>query len=145
MKNKRGQGMSVNTIILIVLGLIVLVVLILGFTMGWGNIKGWISSSNNVKSIAEQCSVACTTEDKYNYCFMKRELKSETETLTDTSCYVLNKVKPEYGIMDCDIDCGIYDDAKEELNDACNEIYDSESSTTLYYIEGTKLMGVPCG
>ena len=55
MMNKKGQEMSVTAIILIILGLIVLVVLILGFTVGWSQIKEWIISlqtkSNSVKSI----------------------------------------------------------------------------------------------
>ena len=37
---KRGQSMSTNTIILIILGVVVLVVLIMGFTQGWGTLKG---------------------------------------------------------------------------------------------------------
>jgi len=149
MENKRGQGISVTAIILIVLGLIVLIVLILGFAMGWNNVKGWIApSSNNVDSIAERCNIACTTEDKYNYCFMKRELKSEIETLTDTSCYVLNKKRSEYGVMDCDIDCGIYDSAGKELNEDYDKLFTANQeagiSTTFYYIEGTKLKDIEC-
>lgn len=74
-KNKRGQGLSTNAIILIVLGVIVLVILALGFIMGWDKIAPWIFSSNNVDTIAQQCSVACTTGSTYDYCTLPRELK----------------------------------------------------------------------
>ena len=36
--NKKGQDLSIGTLILIVLGIVVLVLLILGFTLGWGNL-----------------------------------------------------------------------------------------------------------
>jgi len=69
MVNKKAQEMSVTTIILIVLGIFILVVLILGFTRGWGNIKDWIIPSNNVKTIADSCKIACGTDQVYSYCF----------------------------------------------------------------------------
>ena len=36
--NNKGQDLSIGTLILIVLGIVVLVLLILGFSMGWGNL-----------------------------------------------------------------------------------------------------------
>ena len=81
MFNKRGQGLSVNAIIMIVLGVFVLAVLILGFTMGWGNIKDRISPSNNVKTIADACSVACGTQSVFDYCTTKREIKMDDDAL----------------------------------------------------------------
>lgn len=75
---KRGQGLSVNAIILIVLGVVVLVVLILGFTMGWNRIAPWLST-NNVDTIVQQCSVACSTGSVYDYCSVERELKVNTK------------------------------------------------------------------
>ena len=46
--NKKGQGLSINAIILIVLGIVVLVFLILGFALGWGNLRDKVFSSNKV-------------------------------------------------------------------------------------------------
>ncbi len=137
--NKKAQGLSVNTIILIVLGLVVLVVLILGFTMGWGNIKNWIIPSNNVASIADSCRIVCGTDQKYNYCFEKRELKSKEETLIDVTCYTLSKKKPVYGIADCPaIECGIYDD-ENKAKTACSEI-----GKEVMYLDGTKVASYTC-
>jgi hypothetical protein len=111
MQNKKAQEMSVTTIILIVLGLFVLVILILGFTMGWNNIKEWVIPSDNVKSINDQCNIACGTDQMYGYCFEKRELKSKEENLKNVTCYSLNTKKPIYGIVGCAaIECGIYND-----------------------------------
>ena len=110
MVNKKAQEMSVTAIILIVLGVFVLVVLILGFTVGWSKIKDFIIPSNNVATIKDSCKIACGTDQTYSYCFEKRELKSKDETLKDVTCYSLSKKKPIYGIETCAIDCGIYDD-----------------------------------
>ena len=46
---KRGQGLSTSAIILIILGVVVLVVLIAGFTIGWSALKDYINPSNNLK------------------------------------------------------------------------------------------------
>ena len=74
--NKRGQGLSISTIILIILGLIVLVILVLGFILGWDKIVPWVNSDNNVDTIMQACQTACTTGSKYSYCSMQRELKA---------------------------------------------------------------------
>jgi hypothetical protein len=75
MQNKRGQGLSTSTIVLIILGVVILAVLLVGFTVGWSKILPWISS-DNVDSIVTQCSVACSTKSSFDYCTKTRELKS---------------------------------------------------------------------
>lgn len=147
MVNKKAQEMSVTTIILIVLGIFILVILILGFTKGWGNIKDWIIPSNNVKTIADSCKIACGTDQVYSYCFEKRELKSKEETLQDVTCYSLVKKKPAYGIEICSaIDCGIQDSfgkAKEYCN-AAGDIKTAE--TEIFYIsEKLAIVNSTCG
>lgn len=79
--NKRGQGLSVNAIILIVLGVVVLSVLIFGFTVGFGKILPFISSGNNLESVKTACSTACATNNALGYCTTPREVKIDGETL----------------------------------------------------------------
>ena len=81
--NKRGQGLSTNAIILIVLGVVVLVVLIGGFTLGWGQLRDKITSSNNVATIAQACGVACSTGSQFDYCSVDRELNDGTTEITN--------------------------------------------------------------
>jgi len=138
MMNKKGQEMSVTAIILIILGLIVLVVLILGFTVGWSQIKEWIIPGNNVKSITDSCKIACGTDQKYAYCFEKKELKSKEETLKDVTCYSLAKKKPIYGIETCSIDCGIYDDL-EKAKAACATVGEGVN-----YLSNTNVLSYTC-
>ena len=75
-RNNKGQDLSTGAIILIILGVIVLILLALGFTIGWQKILPWISSSNNVDTIVNQCQVACTTSDTYGFCTQTRTLKA---------------------------------------------------------------------
>jgi len=139
MENKKAQGMSVNTIILIVLGLIILVVLILGFSMGWANLKDLIAPSNNVDKIVQQCEIACNTDQKYAFCSEKRELKSTDEKLEDVTCYSLAEKKSVYGVAKCSIiDCGVYASltlAKE----AC-----ANDGDEIQYLEGLQTVVYPC-
>ncbi len=75
--NKKGQGLSTNAIILIVLGVIVLVIMAVGFMAGWDKIAPWIKPSNNVDEIVQACSLACSSGSSYEYCSKNRTLYAE--------------------------------------------------------------------
>ena len=95
MLDKKGQGLSTNAIILIVLGVIVLVILILGFTLGWGKIAPFVKT-NNVDNIKTSCGVACSTESVYDFCLSQREVKVDGNKFF-ASCYDMsNKEGPNY-------------------------------------------------
>jgi len=76
MQSKRGQGLSTNAIVLMVLGVIILVVLAVGFTVGFEKIAPWLSS-NNVDNVVTSCSIACTTNNIYEFCSLERTLKAD--------------------------------------------------------------------
>ena len=103
--NKKAQGLSTNAIILIVLGVIVLVILIAGFTMGWGKLAPWLST-NNVDTIATACETACVTNSIYDFCSKEREL-NDGEDKIKTSCYVFSITDglTKYGVQKCSLDC----------------------------------------
>jgi len=94
--NKRGQELSTNTIILIILGIAVLVVLIVGFTVGWGKLAPWLSSSN-VDSIKTQCEVACSTGSVYGYCKEVRTL-NDGENKYSGTCQLFSSSEPVNGV-----------------------------------------------
>jgi len=101
MLDKRGQGLSTNAIILIILGVIILVLLIVGFTVGWDKIAPFLKT-NNVENIKTSCGVACTTGSTYEFCTQNRTLKAEGVRLEDKTCFELNNTAyPEYGIEAC--------------------------------------------
>ena len=104
MQNKRGQGLSTNAIILIILGVVVLIVLILGFTMGWNKILPFVST-NNVENIKTACSVACSTSGIYDYCSVEREVNDGTNDKFKDTCYNLANSDGysdrNYGIAEC--------------------------------------------
>lgn len=144
MENKKAQNLSITTIILIILGVIVLVMLIVGVTMGWSNIKDWIAPSNNVQQIVSQCGIACAAGSKYDYCFMKRELKSEDENLKDrnATCYSLNKERSKYGIAGCSaIVCGILDSQPDATYCAQNNL---PAGTEVWYLDGVNVNKAVC-
>lgn len=103
LNNKRGQGMSTNTIVLLILGLIVLVALIWGFATGWSSFQG-VMNPTNVGDIVEECNSVCGINEEFTYCNADKELRFiEEDFEIKTSCYVLASL-PEldrYGIEDC--------------------------------------------
>lgn len=105
---KKAQGLSINAVILIILGLAVLAVLILGFMLGWNKLLPWFGERNNVDTIAKSCETACGSENLYSYCSVKRDLGDGTKTYKGVTCYMLANV-PDfagYGVKDCsNLDC----------------------------------------
>jgi hypothetical protein len=84
MVNKKGQEMSVTTLVLIVVGVVLLVMLILGFSMGWKNLWGKINvlgGGSNVEAVIQACSISATSDSTYSYCneFKKVTIGSETK------------------------------------------------------------------
>jgi hypothetical protein len=114
MKNKRGQGLSTGAIVLIILGIVVLVILILGFMLGWDKLLPFLKEDDNVDTIVQGCNTACSygATGQYAYCSKERrliapDLPGDVE-YKDASCHFFAS-DPEYakyGIPECpDIDC----------------------------------------
>ena len=102
--NKRGQGLSVNAIILIVLGVVVLAVLILGFTLGWQKILPFVST-NNVNTLVTTCGIACSTNSQFDFCISKRDLKVGDDSIKDVTCNYLAEKQKKYGVDSCGSIC----------------------------------------
>ncbi len=82
--NKKGQDLSIGTLILIVLGIIVLVLLILGFSLGWSNLWEKINifkGGSSIGDVVTACKIAVTSQDVYSYCqdFKKIKVDGKTE------------------------------------------------------------------
>lgn len=100
--NNRGQGLSTNAIVLIILAVVVLAVLVIGFTMGWDKLAPWLDS-NNVDTIVQQCSIACATNSVNDYCTKVRTLDDgENPEITGT-CKDFSEMT--YGVEDCSNIC----------------------------------------
>lgn len=106
MLNKRGQELSTSTIVLLILGIIILVLLALGFTSGWSKVFPWLSSSN-VDQVKSLCSSACAVNGEYEYCRAPRTLvtSDKSEKIIDSTCFYLATYQPKYGVESCNIDC----------------------------------------
>lgn len=108
MESKRGQELSTNAIIMIVIGIIVLVVLILGFTIGWDKLLPFFST-NNVQNLQTTCSSACATGNSYDYCTLSRTLKasdlpgnpSNGQFVGNCTFFANNPNYVKYGIAPC--------------------------------------------
>ena len=108
-KNRKAQGMSTSTIILLILGLVILVILIIGFTMGWEKF-GLFLPKDNIDNIKTSCEVACSTNSQYAFCSVERDVKDGVNDEFKATCYELVE-NPEfssrgYGLSECpQIDC----------------------------------------
>lgn len=101
MKDKRGQGLSTNAIILIILGVVVLVVLIVGFTVGWNKLLPFVAT-NNVENIKTACTLACATGNVYDFCTQSRTIKTdEPDVVGKCSDFSTKPEHAKFGIEAC--------------------------------------------
>lgn len=102
MENKRGQGMSTSTIVLLIIGVVILVVLVIGFTKGWSSILPWIKD-NNIDSVKKSCDIACSTNSQYEFCSIKRDVKDGENPTFEATCEELSTTQrfSSYGIEPC--------------------------------------------
>ena len=82
--NKKAQDLSIGTLILIVLGIVVLVLLILGFSYGWSSLWEKINifqGGNSLNEMAVACNTAVASNAKITYCddFKKIKIDGKTE------------------------------------------------------------------
>ncbi|MFH1522023.1 MAG: hypothetical protein ABIF18_03620 [archaeon] len=105
--NKKGQQMTLGTIIAIVLGIAVLVFLIFGFASGWNNLWDKVTAygggGDNTNTIKQACAIVCSTGDKSGFCNIKRNVKfgeavnvtedcDKVDTTTRNSCSASCKI-----------------------------------------------------
>ncbi len=89
MVDKKGQQMTLGTIIAIVLGIAVLVFLIFGFSSGWNNLWDRVTSFSggaNVDTIVQACALKCSSGDKYGFCDQTRTVKFGEEVEIAEGC-----------------------------------------------------------
>lgn len=89
--DKKGQELTLGTIILIVLGVVVLIFLIYGFSTGWGNlwqrITGLGGGKVNVDTIRTACILACEQGNNYAFCTQERDVVfNEKDNAIKTNC-----------------------------------------------------------
>lgn len=103
--SKKAQGMSINTVILLILAVIVLVVIIAGFTMGWSGmwerVQGFFSKSN-VDAVVATCNIQCTTQQKQEFCCTPKTLR---EVDTNTKKIITSEVQCKDAKLLSKIEC----------------------------------------
>ena len=98
-KNKKGQGLSVNTVIILILAIFVLVLVVLALTGGFGNFWEWIGSifggsALSVQKAALKCDGYCnsyqtTGVDSFakRYCTEELEIDLDGDKSSDEVLY----------------------------------------------------------
>tara|TARA_Y100000310_G_C20667055_1_gene808149 strand:- start:1787 stop:2170 length:384 start_codon:yes stop_codon:yes gene_type:complete len=99
LRNKRGQGLSVNTVIILILAIFVLVLVVLALTGGFGNFVEWIGtifggSGLSVQKAALKCDGYCssyqtTGQDLFaeKYCTEELEVDIDGDKKTDETLF----------------------------------------------------------
>jgi hypothetical protein len=94
--DKKGQQVSVAGLILIVIGVVVLIVLIIGFTQGFDFFFGKIDvlPGQELEAVAQSCKVAHKGKLRIDYCSFKEvEVDGEKEFVNCLDTRVDNAIK----------------------------------------------------
>ncbi len=138
--DKKAAEMTIGTIIIIVLALVVLVILVYGFSTGWSNlwekITGFGGGKVNVQTIVQSCQLACTTSSQYDYCkarnLIEADANGKAKAPRNVTCEELEGAK--YGLEDCGIKCTPVEKTPEEIaaekKVKCEAIKDNNACTT---------------
>jgi len=94
---KRGQELSIGTLILIVLGIVVLVLLILGFSLGWQNLWeriGIFTGGSSIESVVAACKISASTGSSASFCsdFKKIRIDGKTQYLNCQDARVIEDI-----------------------------------------------------
>jgi|AntAceMinimDraft_17_1070374.scaffolds.fasta_scaffold185956_2 hypothetical protein len=93
MKEKKGD-MTIGTLIAIILGLVVLVLLIVGFTGGWNNFMDKLNffggTEDNISDKEIFCQQACTLSSKSDYCYEPLNLVWSDGAVSNEILYCIN-------------------------------------------------------
>jgi len=114
--NKRGQGLTIGTVILIILGITVLVFLIIGFSQGWDLFFGKFElTPSALETTAQACQGYAMASLKFDYCKLR---KVEKNTYVNCEFSMIQNNYPD--AVSEDINCTVVD--PDNLVNFCNDI-----------------------
>ena len=95
--NKRGFELAINTLVIIVLGVLILAALTISFTMGWQGFWNAITgySGGEIDNISKLCQTQCNLNNVNDFCCGEKMLNEEEITCQDERLDV-----------DCSLACG---------------------------------------
>jgi hypothetical protein len=82
MENKRGAEFTIGMLIAIVIGIVVLVIVIIGFVGGWNNLLDKLNifgGGDDLGSVGQTCALACSAGNTNGFCKTGRDVKGLTD------------------------------------------------------------------
>ena len=102
---KRGQGLPITTLILIIIGIVVAVVIIIGFTVGWDAIFGKVPivTPSTLEAKVKACEIAAENELKIDYCtkFDQVEISGKKQAVNCAYLKSNNLLSASSSAVDC--------------------------------------------
>ncbi len=109
--DKKGE-MTIPIIIAVVIGVILLIFLLSGFSSQGRSFRDVIANlgggSANVDTVMTGCEIACEGDSSHSYCEQERRVDYGDKTWEKGSCSTLEDKSTKITISPCDIDCGEY-------------------------------------
>ena len=120
--SRKAQELSITTLVLIVLGVVILVLLILGFTQGWDWIisKFSILPGQSLETVAQSCNIAAQGGLAIDFCsFKKVKVDGRTEYVNCEDSRIEAGLSPDIDFSDVRSRCAdsaSLDYCKNQLN-----------------------------
>ncbi len=125
--DKKGQEFSITTLLILVLGIIVLVIVVVGFTYGWNFIFGKIGllPGQDLQAVAKSCEIAAEQDLKIDYC---SQFKAVTLPGSSGKTYINCEYPGLELTKKLGSDCG-----NDEAKKFCNNIAPEKRADTKIY------------
>ncbi len=111
---KKAQSLSINTIILLILGVLILVIIIAGVSIGWKEMWERIGGSQTAKStidaVIQSCSLQCSSQQVNEFCRTKKNVKGAEDIgipSAQYTCDILRNILKgrSPNLDDCSLEC----------------------------------------
>lgn len=116
-KEKRGQSSTIGVIIAIILGIVLIIFLIWGFTTDWRTFRGTTgpySGRSNIDTIRNACNLDCQgLKDKW--CNDEKTVTYPNATTIKATCHKLTSANTISGLENC-FECTTSPSNEEENN-----------------------------
>ena len=127
--NKKGQNLTIGAVILIVLGVVVLVMLVVGFTKGWSFLFGKfdVLPGSDLETIAQACKIAGEANLMIDFCTFKELNDGNWVNCNDTRFETTlgsigSGITCEESLKHCDDDKLVLEDTIKVNDETCLDL-----------------------
>mgnify|MGYP006297819457 CR=1 FL=1 len=144
-KDKRGQNMSIGTLVGLALAVIVLIFVVLGFTRGWGYIFGKTDYlPSDLETHQEVCKQYADQKVKVSFCDYTEDKLTEGDVYINCKG-VYDKVEKITGTGEISFEKDVVSCGADRIKNFCKGLSKSKRNDVMVYDDENNQENIECG